>query len=42
VLVGILAGAELAGIIGALIAVPLLAGAWEILRALYIEPREQA
>jgi predicted PurR-regulated permease PerM len=42
VLVAILVGAKLAGIIGALIAVPLLAGAWEILRALYIEPREQA
>jgi predicted PurR-regulated permease PerM len=42
VMVGILVGAKLAGIIGALIAVPLMAGAWEILRAVYIEPREQA
>jgi predicted PurR-regulated permease PerM len=41
VLVAILVGAKLAGIIGALIAVPLLAGAWEILWVLYIEPREQ-
>ena len=42
VMVGILVGAKLAGVIGALIAVPLLAGAWEVGRALYIEPRERA
>ncbi|HET8577811.1 MAG TPA: AI-2E family transporter [Methylomirabilota bacterium] len=41
VMIGILVGAKLAGIIGALIAVPFLAGAWEVGRALYIEPREQ-
>jgi predicted PurR-regulated permease PerM len=42
VMVGILVGVKLAGVIGALIAVPLLAGAWEVGRALYIEPRERA
>lgn len=41
VMVGIFVGAKLAGVIGALIAVPFLAGAWEALRALYIEPRER-
>jgi predicted PurR-regulated permease PerM len=42
VMVGILVGAKLAGIIGALVSVPFLAGAWEVGRALYIEPREGA
>ena len=39
VLLALLAGAQLAGLIGALVAVPLLAGLWEIVRALYVEPR---
>jgi predicted PurR-regulated permease PerM len=39
VLLALLAGVHLAGLIGALVAVPLLAGVWEIVRALYIEPR---
>jgi predicted PurR-regulated permease PerM len=38
VLLGILMGAKLAGFVGALVAVPLLAGGWEVLRALYVEP----
>lgn len=38
VLLGILVGANLAGLVGALVAIPLLAGAWEVLRALYIDP----
>jgi predicted PurR-regulated permease PerM len=38
VLLGILAGVQLAGLVGALVAIPLLAGAWEILRALYLVP----
>ena len=39
VLLALLAGAHTAGLIGALVAVPLLAGLWEIVRTLYIEPR---
>ena len=39
VLLALLAGAHLAGLIGALVAVPLLAGAWEIVRTLYVDPR---
>lgn len=38
VLVGVLVGAQLAGLIGALVAIPLLAGAWEVIRVLYVEP----
>ena len=38
VLLALLAGAHLAGLIGALVAVPLLAAAWEIVRTLYVEP----
>lgn len=38
VLLALLGGAHLAGLIGALVAVPLLAGAWEIVRVLYVEP----
>ena len=41
VLVGILIGLELAGVVGALIAVPLLAAAWEVLRVLYLEPMQR-
>jgi predicted PurR-regulated permease PerM len=39
VLLALLAGFRLAGLIGGLVAVPLLAGLWEIVRALYVEPR---
>jgi predicted PurR-regulated permease PerM len=42
VLLALLAGAQLAGLIGALVAVPLLAGLWEIVRSLYVEPRGDA
>lgn len=38
VLLAILAGVQLAGLIGALVAVPLLAGVWEIVRALREDP----
>ena len=39
VLLALLAGAHMAGLIGALVAVPFLAGVWEIVRVLYVEPR---
>jgi predicted PurR-regulated permease PerM len=39
VLLALLAGFHLAGLIGGLVAVPLLAGAWEIVRTLWVEPR---
>lgn len=39
VLLALLVGAHLAGLIGALVAVPLLAALWEIIRTLYVEPR---
>jgi predicted PurR-regulated permease PerM len=42
VLLALLAGAHLAGLIGALVAVPLLAGLWEIVRSLYVEPHRSA
>jgi hypothetical protein len=32
----------MAGLIGALVAVPFLAGLWEIVRQLYVEPRRNA
>ena len=38
VLVALLAGAHLAGLIGALVAVPFLAAVWEIVRGLYLPP----
>jgi predicted PurR-regulated permease PerM len=38
VLVALLAGAHLAGLIGALVAVPFLAAVWEIVRGLYLQP----
>jgi predicted PurR-regulated permease PerM len=37
VMVVLLAGAQMAGLIGALISVPLLAAVWEIVRAMYVE-----
>ena len=39
VLLALLAGFNLAGLIGGLVAVPLLAGLWEIVRTLYVEPQ---
>lgn len=39
VLVALLAGAHLAGLVGALVAVPLVAAIWEIVVALYVKPR---
>jgi predicted PurR-regulated permease PerM len=39
VLLALLAGAGMAGLVGALVAVPFLAGLWEIVRTLYVEPR---
>ena len=38
VLVALLAGAHLAGLIGALVSVPLLAATWEIVRRVWVEP----
>ncbi len=38
VLLALFAGAHLAGLIGALVAVPVLAAVWEIVRVLYLEP----
>jgi len=38
VLLALLAGAHLAGLIGALVAVPAVAAGWEIFRALWVEP----
>jgi predicted PurR-regulated permease PerM len=42
VLLALLVGAHTAGLIGALVAVPFLAGLWEIVRELYVEPRRDA
>jgi predicted PurR-regulated permease PerM len=42
VLLALLAGFHLGGLIGGLVAVPFLAGAWEIVRTLYVEPRRNA
>jgi predicted PurR-regulated permease PerM len=42
VLIALLAGFELGGLVGGLVAVPFLAGAWEIVRTLWIEPRRDA
>ncbi len=39
VLVALLAGLQLGGLIGGLVAVPLLAGFWEVARALWVEPQ---
>jgi predicted PurR-regulated permease PerM len=39
VMLALLAGAHLAGLIGALVAVPLVAALWEIVEALYVRPR---
>lgn len=42
VLLAILAGAQLAGLVGALVAIPLLAGVWEVVRTLHVEPLSAA
>jgi predicted PurR-regulated permease PerM len=42
VLIALLAGAHMGGLIGALVAVPFVAGLWEIVRVLYVEPRRPA
>jgi predicted PurR-regulated permease PerM len=42
VLLALLAGAHLAGLIGALVAVPFVAGLWEVVRASWVEPRRDA
>ena len=42
VLLALLAGFQLNGLVGGLVAVPLLAGAWEVVRALWVDPRRQA
>jgi predicted PurR-regulated permease PerM len=39
VLVALLAGFHLGGLVGGLVAVPFLAGAWEVVRTLWVEPR---
>jgi predicted PurR-regulated permease PerM len=39
VLVALMAGFHLGGIVGGLVAVPFLAGAWEVVRTLWVEPR---
>ncbi len=39
VLLALLAGAHMAGLIGALVAVPFVAGMWEVVRVLYVDPR---
>jgi len=39
VLLALLAGAQLAGLVGALVAVPFVAALWEIVVALYVRPR---
>jgi predicted PurR-regulated permease PerM len=41
VLLALLAGFKLHGVIGGLVAVPLLAGAWEVVRTLWVEPRRR-
>ena len=42
VLLTLLVGAHLAGLVGALVAVPFLAGLWEIVRTLWVDPRRDA
>jgi predicted PurR-regulated permease PerM len=41
VLLALLAGFQLGGLIGGLVAVPLLGGAWEVVRTLWVEPRRR-
>ena len=40
VMLALLAGAHLAGLIGALVSVPLLAAIWEVVRRVWVEPDE--
>ena len=42
VLLALLAGLQLNGLVGGLVAVPLLAGGWEVVRTLWVEPRRHA
>lgn len=42
VLLALLAGLHLAGLVGGLVAVPLVAGTWEVVRTLWVEPRRSA
>ncbi len=42
VLVALFAGAHLAGLIGALVSVPLVAAVWEVVRRLYVLPEPEA
>jgi len=42
VLVALLAGFQLGGLVGGLVAVPFLAGTWEVVRTLWVEPRRSA
>lgn len=42
VMLVLLVGAKLAGLVGALVAVPLLAGVWEVARSLWVAPMETA
>jgi predicted PurR-regulated permease PerM len=39
VMLGLLAGAHLGGLFGALVAVPFVAALWEVVRTLWVEPR---
>lgn len=39
VLLALLAGAHLGGLVGALVAVPLVAAAWEVVRTLWVDPQ---
>ena len=39
VLVALLAGFRLGGLVGGLVAVPFVAGAWEVVRTLWVDPR---
>jgi predicted PurR-regulated permease PerM len=41
-LLALLVGAHLAGLLRALVAVPFLAGLWEIVRTLWVDPRRDA
>ena len=42
VLLALFAGVHLGGLIGALVSVPLVAGAWELVRHLYLSERDCA
>jgi len=42
VLLALLTGLQLAGLIGGLVAVPFMAGVWEVVRVLWVEPQRGA